>query len=504
MQARAACCCPSCLSHVSSARVARRITGAALSGLPLPFPSSTFFFTTIFAAAMIADGRVKRDRRNMWDTAIEREKQDSKTIDARWGQMSGVLPEEVEEARTLANVQEDAPSFLEPAHAPEAIQGGNELDAVDTPVTNDDDRSSPLDNDIAGPHGWEQVYNRNSSSNDHPPSPWPPNLGPPLELDRLPPQSVYASDQDKRRAMEITWTPKKIRIMEISQLRLVLRVLIDSGLFDEPPACLDAYPEPIRSLVALDCKSLELLVSEANATLKSIKADEPWRTGYGDPRPPFTPFYSLDNDGHYRTIHRRFNINLRSLFDRYGAGKLPLKHLITQMGNELLTSPAPPNMHTYNILIVELARLRAPPLVDAVFDSLLEASIRPNEITCAALLTHYARRNSPREFVRLVELMRGRRRGLMLARPEVFIDDESAKRLVPKEDGRIIQKVYPTPMVFFRARARAAKVRRPDEGDDGGGGDGRGWVGVGRRGLVLVSEGVRLREEVGYWIGDLG
>ena len=74
--------------------------------------------------------------------------------------------------------------------------------------------------------------------------------------------------------------------------------------------------------------------------------------------------------------------------------------------------------------------------------------IRPNEITCVAILDHYTETRRPELFSQFVALMRGANNALMLARPDITVNEAGQGRLIRVSEQKVYQKVYPTPMVF--------------------------------------------------------
>jgi hypothetical protein len=83
LQARCSCHCASCLSRTSLAGRRATVTTASRLSLNPTLVSSTFFYSVIFAAAMVADAKVKRRRNEKWDKAIGHQRRAIAQISAR-------------------------------------------------------------------------------------------------------------------------------------------------------------------------------------------------------------------------------------------------------------------------------------------------------------------------------------------------------------------------------------------------------------------------------------
>jgi len=120
---------------------------------------------------------------------------------------------------------------------------------------------------------------------------------------------------------------------------------------------------------------------------------------------------------------------------------------------------APPNLETHNLLLGFYTRSRRDAFVDLTVQNIHHSNVRPNEYTCATVLHHYTKRNDSENFIKFIALMRGLNGGLMLANPKATINADSGGRLIRKENRpeKIIQKVYPTPMVYSAVIAGVLK-----------------------------------------------
>ena len=123
---------------------------------------------------------------------------------------------------------------------------------------------------------------------------------------------------------------------------------------------------------------------------------------------------------------------------------------MAQLCQHLLLSRTPPNIHTYNLLLVRFCQLEETPLVHIVLESMWESHIRPNEITHATVLRFFTVTGNKAEFSLYVKRMRGLQGGLALADPNkplspllksrVHLFGERLHRIAEK--ARMNQEVY--------------------------------------------------------------
>jgi hypothetical protein len=162
------------------------------------------------------------------------------------------------------------------------------------------------------------------------------------------------------------------------------------------------------------------------------------------------PQYYQDDNGDFLDICKELNFSMKALLERQNRFP-PTKQLITvaKICHNLLTSSAPPDIETFNLLLLGFHRWNRPELCHIVIVALDDAKVRPNELTCAAALRHFVNTDDPTLFSEYISRMRGMTNSLMLARPDVRIESEGARRrLIRTESGKVYQKIYPTPLVF--------------------------------------------------------
>ncbi|KAJ9648089.1 hypothetical protein H2199_001866 [Coniosporium tulheliwenetii] len=315
------------------------------------------------------------------------------------------------------------------------------------------------------------------------------SFGPELDPDNLPPQSLWASDKIRRKALDRRWTPKKMRMSDASVVSLVSRFMLAAELHSQSPAALESLPEAIRPFACLKKEELKSAIEEALVIIEDIRGSYFWHEGDNLSTLVPYPYYQHDPHGTFRAIGRSRDDSIYSLFEEHFASpqELPLPSLLASVSHNLLTSTAAPDCRTYNILLTGLSRLKADSLFDNAVESLYVTKVRPNETTCATILTNYTRRGLSDKFFDFVGRMRGTHSGgLMLARPDIDIDEvnETRLRIHPRRPEKIIQKVHPTPKVFsalvggllkFEGFERALQTCANMKGD-GWGLDEKGWT----------------------------
>ncbi|GAB1727297.1 hypothetical protein NU195Hw_g363t1 [Hortaea werneckii] len=409
-QTRGTCCCPQCL-HSGTAGISRRATGSATRRAPQFLTSSTLWYSGIFAAAATFDAGVKQQRREQWDKAIAEVKQE----------------------------------LGQPAER--VTQDGNstESDAVFSPG-----RGDALDAlaEVGDVFSEVEPYRQRAL--------WPANTGPPLQIHRLPPESIYATDVRREQAALRRWTPKKLEAVMLSidalQLKIFYQMAMQNGS-DWRTEASAAVPINYRDqmfmsaeelLAAFDCKSKDLA---------RLKRSDPELNGWqrSEQDMPLCS-YSQDDQGLFHGTTRELNKSLQALFKQHAASAIKTPALLAKVAYNLSISAAPPNVHTYNTLLLGFSKAQQPLLVGSTIHSLRRTSMRPNEVTNSAILNHYTAQNDAEGFIKWIKLMRGKNGGLALARPDIRINEAGADRLIRDEErgrpDRVIQLPYPTPNVF--------------------------------------------------------
>jgi len=424
--------------------------------------SATFTYSAIFATAAVIDGKIKRDRRLRLDAEIEHAKAELREReDGREGLRSFEGSEHVESTHSEDKDTQAAASTWDLPSDEELAIGIREDEAI--VLGKDESTLSAMEHwaEDVFPEVDEKIQDWNDGetyplgSRERRPH-WPANTGPELKPKRLPPQSLWSTDESRRAASRKRWTPKKIRLHELCTQRMVLKMLTRAGLYDLPVTTLKDLPSTVRPFASKPLDELKediaLLKREIFRIYTEDGAFTPIeREAFAVP----TPRYQQDFEGYFHRTGADMNEAITSLFRKHASThsqghSIDFPDLIVKLSHNLMISSAPQNLETHNLLLHFFTRLRRAAFVDCTLQNILQSYVRPNEYTCATVLRHFTERNDAKSFGKFVALMRGLNGGLMLAHPKVDINADSGGRLIRKEGRpeKIIQKVYPTPMVY--------------------------------------------------------
>ena len=408
-QTRGTCCCPQCL-HSGTAGLSRRATGSATRRAPRFLTSSTLWYSGIFATAATFDAGVKQQRREQWDKAIAEVKQE--------------LGQPAEKVTQDAKMELDAKPPSGREHALDALA------------------------EVADVFSEVEPYRRRAF--------WPANTGPPLQVHRLPPESIYATDVRREQAALRRWSPKKLEAVMLSidalQLKIFHQLALQSGS-DWRTEASGAIPVNYRDQMFMSAEELFAAFDSKSKDLARLKRSDPELNGWqrSEQDMPLCS-YSQDDQGLFHGTTRELNKSLQALFKQHAASTITTPALLAKVAYNLSISAAPPNVHTYNTLLLGFSKSQQPTLVGSTIHSLRRTSMRPNEVTNSAILNHYTVQDDAEGFIKWIKLMRGKNGGLALARPDIRINEAGAGRLVRDEErgrpDRVIQLPYPTPNVF--------------------------------------------------------
>lgn len=406
-QVRASCHCPQCKSATNA--VARRAAATATRPAPRLWTSSTVWYSGIFAVAATLDLGVKQQRREQWNKAISDVKQElSQSSDA------------------------DANRAFLDSLEEETVASADMRDNLD---------SSPL--------------------RTHVPE-WPASTGQERQTNKLPPQSIYTDNRKKAKHMLDRWHPKKLERTRLSIDALQLEFFVElhrRGWHEEAAAAVPAwYAERILQPLETIDKALRRKHIDLNAVYcmqgkytmtgedeqGALARFAQWKRSEGD-----VPLcdYAQDEMGHYHSIAHDLNTSLGTLFDKGRDCTLSQPAALAKVFYNLSLSSAPPNVDTFNTLILGLSDIGTRRLVEGSIHSMHCAKMRHNEVSLASILNYWTMTGNEEEFQYWFHLMRGEWGGLALAQPGVEITQSSQGRL--KWKGiKIVQLPSPTPMVF--------------------------------------------------------
>ncbi|KAH7414027.1 hypothetical protein DE146DRAFT_639179 [Phaeosphaeria sp. MPI-PUGE-AT-0046c] len=286
----------------------------------------------------------------------------------------------------------------------------------------------------------------------------PASTGEDIKPYNLPPQSLWAPDVLRLSALRRRQTRKKLVVQAVAIGLLVHDLIrhVDLARFAKRVDPLldrlsphirrimsesDVGAQKARSIFASDLVQLRSAPVEHSAEHYASICRESARLGL--------PQYRQDIDGDFHHVSDQLNDGITKLFDQSAKGNDAEKAIVVaKICHNLLVSTSAPTLHTFNVLIAGFVQWRQTALVDDVIAALEPAKIRPNELLCAQVLRYYTNELLPRQFTSFVAKMRGVNDALMLANPTITINEASAGRLELVHSNKVLQKVYPTPMVF--------------------------------------------------------
>ena len=228
------------------------------------------------------------------------------------------------------------------------------------------------------------------------------------------------------------YSMKKVRTLEWSVAQMVLKLLM--YVFKGDPEF------ATNSLLAkvLDGETIRDKLDHMRQRLSTLHADLRSEAYYETFDRPHLPNYDDVTVEDYEQT-TALNTSLRDLLMLMEKG-MDSGDLISKICYNLLTARTPPNIHTYNMLLVHLCALKKDVPVKAVFYSMLESHIRPNEITHATLLRYFGRRGDSLGFSKYLDRMEGRDTGLALANPKLSIHPMLWERY--QMHGRYHHKIF--------------------------------------------------------------
>ncbi|KAF2861822.1 hypothetical protein K470DRAFT_269633 [Piedraia hortae CBS 480.64] len=282
---------------------------------------------------------------------------------------------------------------------------------------------------------------------------WLANTGLPLNLDNLPPQSIYASPMTRRKAEGKAWSRKKTEVnmlwADVLQLKLFLAILLGNGGSWEGVVLPKTIPSDYKATMMRSEEELKKRIKTKKYDARRIMDFDAtlsdWRRTGGDVA---LSDYRRDGCFEYHQDAKDLNRSLQSLFQQFEVSKVPSSALLSQIAYNMHVSPTPMDVHTWNTLLIGLHHAGNPVLVESVIKCLRMSHCRPNEVTNIAVLNHFTKTGNARAFTHWLGRIRGSGSGLMLARSDVKVTEASQGRLKVKRNGKVLQLPYPTPNVF--------------------------------------------------------
>lgn len=454
-QAQCVCKCPSCLLTTNA--IARRTSIATARRTIRVGDVFTLSFSSLAAGLAFTDSMKKDDRRKQWDKVIE---------EAR----ATVAETEIQQQRRLAALSDDSrretlDNTRSSGYGVSTETAIEEVEAWDVQESEEQDHQDliPYDrNDTwLDVFDWAQEQHRLREASGF--QDW---RGLPLSLlqslSRAQLDELLSNERLLRRfyggpdcnslvdeQSRYPFSMKKIRTLEWSVARMVLKLL--SYCSTKALEHQEDLRRPEQSLLDGVFKDRETIKSKLDHTrerLRILHAERRSRSYYEEFEPPQIPNYDDTIIEEYEQTSE-MNISLQKLLELMKP-EAHLSDLMSKICYNLLTARTPPNIHTYNMLLVRFCVLGNEDLVKAVLSSMRESHIRPNEITHATVLRHFTATGNRVGFVDYWRRIEGRRGGLALANPEQEIHPVVQERYLifgkdnhkAAEKGRMNAQVY--------------------------------------------------------------
>ncbi|KJX97830.1 hypothetical protein TI39_contig457g00017 [Zymoseptoria brevis] len=407
-QVRGSCHCPQCVS--SAHAVSRRAAGTAIRRAPRFWTTSTVWYSGIFAVAATLDLGIKQQRREQWNQAIAEVKQELGQVD-------------------------DADKEFQEA----------------------------MDKDIVANQEMRENFDSTAFRQAMPE--WPVSTGQERYDGNLPPQSIYASDERKRKAMLLRWVPRKLERVQLSIDTLQLEFFAELHRRGWHEAAAKAVPNSYSEVMLQPSGMIDIALQKKHTDLYRImkmkgqyslrdgeamngeSADLEFQTWNRSEKDVPLCKYRQDDEGEFHRTTYDLNRCLEELFNCGRRRELSQPAVLAKIYHNLHLSSAPPNVDTFNTMIVGLSDIGTKRLVEDCINAFRCTQIRTNEVSLAAILNYYSVTDNAEQFHHWLLLMRGQFGGLHTATPHINITPVSQGRL-RRENGRVIQLPSPTPMVF--------------------------------------------------------
>jgi hypothetical protein len=420
-------------------RYLRRLSTASEALRSSTFHSSTFLYAGALAAAAYADGSSKLKAKNEWE----------KEIGAKQDEINLARKATQEKAqRYLMNrlglhIDNDSDHFEEIFRELEGLET-SESPAVTAHMARQREESELRRLLRHAP--YLQVRRAEEIPVTSPFSNW-----------SLAPQSPWSLAPARRRAETKAWVPKKLFRAEICAMRLVIEILLHTGLYNQSVEEMN-LPYYVRTYMERSEEELQGIlrkIEEENIRMSKLAPlVKPMHAGLGVLEPYYDPATTLGSIK-VRELNKRLFEKL-SEWHQTGEHDMSQEQII-YICETILRSSVHPDIHTCNILLTMFGARNQEALIDMVWDFIYDVHFRPNEVTLVQLFRSYIRRSNGQRFLQLLSQVRGKSGALMLATPEV------TEEHITKTDGRVfplyawdtsentkhfVQAAAPSPLVF--------------------------------------------------------
>lgn len=433
-QVRLLCNCPTCLSV--TAATARRTTAAtARRGVPRG-DVYTLFASSLAASAAMYDSHAKDARSEKWNKVINEIKAKIQAMEEEHDSRLAALSDEPEsEQQSPCRLQQIAKDSWQNIHQDDS--SNTWPDVFHWAAQQEAARAAAGFQDFKGPS--LALLHRLS----------------PRELERLVNDGsllrrfyggtdcTNLSDQTST-----TFSVKKMKTLEWSTAKLALKLIFYATCSTKPVILKEALADSKQDIQTCHIQRLEYSLTEhrykfAHQSHKIIRRIMPqssmnlegrlakieerlfWlRAGDSDANSEFYKDFESPQKPRYRSVRvpkggdSAFELN-RYLGQILEPGSYRKKS--QTIGDSLLRSEVPPNIHTYNILLAHFSHLNIYELFRAVLTSMRESHIRPNELTHAIVLRYFTMTGREAFFMDYILRMEGCLQGMALAHSETEI-----------------------------------------------------------------------------------
>ncbi|MCJ1345191.1 hypothetical protein MMC31_003397 [Peltigera leucophlebia] len=218
---------------------------------------------------------------------------------------------------------------------------------------------------------------------------------------------------------------KKLKTLEWSVAKLAYRIL---QLLSTDKTARESQPS--ESSVGRMKLDFGIEIKQANRRLTELSLLSQGRYDFEMFASPQAPRYTSNpcaspitqHAGSGAIIHPEsvalLNRSLRELFHGFQPNEDKIFNLIINVCHRLLVSKAPPDVHTFTLLVTQFSSFQRFDLVKIILASVADSHIRPDQGLLSAMLDFYTATDDIEGFRKLVSQMRGFSGGLMLAHPD--------------------------------------------------------------------------------------
>ena len=401
--AQVRCSCKCTLCQPTAPALSRPTTSAPLRHQIRFRDVFTVFYSTVLASAAIAEVGRKEAKRLEWERLIKEAKDDLKSVeDQQQARLAALYPRDNDGAQDLGSYSTRWDEIFKWASRKRTRRKdlgfqdlkGPSLDLLEG-LSAPEIEALMLDKYIA---------RLSSDTGEH----------------------LWVS-QDTHRALSI----KKVKTLEWSIRKLVHRLILTSleqTKSESLPDYVRKIPEgPSQLFGGMNSGDLKTRLDRCERRLKFLARHSSNTEYWYRFESPRVPRYSRRCNTYIDQVNS-LNIKLHEIFRSFLSQTMRKNALVAKICSTLLFSYAPPNIHTYNMLIVNLVRLKQMDDVQAVITSLRETHTRPNEVTLSAMLHYYTVTNNRAAFLSLLRKMEGQDGGLSLAHAATDINPILSRR----------------------------------------------------------------------------